>query len=324
MIEEALRLNASDIHLLPHEQGWRVHLRVEGLLQDESPSHTVPFDEVVSRLKVLAGMNIAQKKLPQDGHFRHVCNNRNIDLRVATLPSVFGEAVVLRLFDRERSPFELQRLGMPVSIRDKLEELVDRPSGLILVAGPVGSGKTTTLYSLLSRLAKQGKKIVTVEDPVEARVQGALQVEICEGLGLDFARALRASVRHDPDILMIGEIRDSETARVALHAAVLGHLVLASIHAESALLAIERLIHMGVDRYRVATAVTAVIAQRLIRLDGPSPEVKTLPGRKGLFELLIPDNSLKEEILSGAAILRNRPNQLQSAGRALLLSGLIE
>lgn len=321
LLAMAMERGASDVHLVPTDGAWRVQLRIAGLLTELKGNDTVPFDEVVSRLKVLAGMNIAQKRLPQDGHLRQLVGRRKLDIRVATLPCLHGEAVVLRLFDRDESPHPLDELGMPEGILNEVEALVDRPSGLLLVAGPVGSGKTTTLYALLDRLARRGKKIVTIEDPVEARLPGTLQVEVDEELGLNFARGLRACVRHDPDVLMIGEIRDGETARAAMEAAVLGHLVLATLHADSALLALERLIHMGVPRYQVASAVTAVLAQRLLRLDGRPVLPSTPPKRRGIFDLLRPDASLKEEILSDVRLLTSKGDALREAADELVRTG---
>lgn len=322
LLGEALAQGSSDVHLIPRDGSWRVQFRVAGLLHDRPAPAEVPFAEVVSRLKVLAGLNIAQKRLPQDGHLRQSLDGREVDLRVATLPTLHGEAVVLRLFDRSRRPHPLEELGLAEDQLAVLEELLERPAGLLLVAGPVGCGKTTTLYALLERLLGAGKKVLTIEDPVEARLAGALQVEVDEALGLDFARGLRACVRHDPDVLMIGEIRDGETARAALHAAVLGHLVLATIHADSPRLALERLIHMGADRHGVASAVSAVLAQRLLRLDGPRAPRGDIPTRRGIFELLRPDRSLKEEILSGNRLLSQGKDGLLEAARRLETTGL--
>ena len=317
LIVEACSQGASDIHLSPSPSGFTVSYRIDGQLTERvTYGEETPYEELISRLKVVAKMNMAQRLLPQDGHFQRQVEGRLIDLRVAIIPSIDGEAAVLRLFDREKNRYDLNDLGLEKELSDQLTASVNEPSGMILVAGPIGSGKTTTLYALLARLAKAGKKIMTIEDPVESRIEGAIQVCVNERSGLTFAKGLKAIVRHDPDVIMIGEIRDGETARIAVSAAVLGHVVLATIHAESAMLAVERLLHLDVERYQLALAFNCVLAQRLI----PRASGK---GRVGIFEAIKPSIDFKRHILTSDGLLNDSLDGLWSDGEKKIARGLI-
>ena len=318
LICQACTIGASDIHLAPLQQGFSVTYRVDGQLREKKCyDEETPYSELISRLKVVAKMNLAQRLLPQDGHFQQEVDGRLIDLRVAIIPSMDGEAAVLRLFDRNRQRFELDDLGLEGELSNQLIAAVNEPSGMILVAGPIGSGKTTTIYALLTRLAKAGKKIMTIEDPVESRIEGAIQVCVNERAGLSFAKGLKAIVRHDPDVIMIGEIRDAETARIAVSAAVLGHVVLATIHAETAMLAVERLLHLDVERYQLAVAFNCVIAQRLV------PKAKG-KGRVGIFEAIRPSLDFKRHILTSDGLLNDDLDGLWSDGMKKVARGLVK
>jgi len=319
LLHDALEHGASDLHLLPGSDGFSIRYRINGALIEPvlSMEKRPAYENLLLRLKVLAGMDGSRRLVPHDGAMRFQWCDRTIDARVACLPCVDGEAAVLRLFDRERQGFSLDELGMDRRCLSELRSGLSEPSGLFLVAGPIGSGKTTTLYSILRELSDGGRKVMTIEDPVEARIEGAVQIAVNEKAGLTFATGLRSIVRHDPDIIMIGEIRDNQTAMVAVHAAVLGHLVLASIHAESAHLAIERLVHMDVDRYQLTIAFNAIVAQRLVR---KSPERGA--GRLGLFEVLRPDRALRERLIRGDGLLDSNLQSLWRDGQAKVARGL--
>ena len=317
LLEDAVAQGASDVHLTPGESRFSLSLRTDGRLYvQDVPEDAPPYEELISRIKVLAGMNIAQRQLPQDGHFRHTAGGRAIDFRAAVMPTIDGESAVLRVFDRNRRSFSLATLGMSSRERRRLKEAVERPSGMVLVSGPIGSGKTTTLYAILQELAEKGKKIMTIEDPVEVRIPDAAQVEVNEAHGLDFAQGLKSMVRHDPDVIMVGEIRDAETARTAVQAAVLGHLVLATIHAESSVLAVERLLHLDVDRYELAVAFNCILSQRLI------PRANAT-GRSGIFDVFVPDEIFKRDVLSSDGLLREYGDGLRQAGLRKVRTGEI-
>ena len=265
MISQAVGERASDIHIEPHEDEIVIRFRVDGVLR---PVMTFPkslHSLLTTRIKVMAGMNIAEKRLPQDGRILTSVDGRDLDLRVSTLPTVYGEKVVMRILDRSDILIGLEKLGLLEDSLEKIKRLISTPYGLILVTGPTGSGKTTTLYSMLKELNSTERNIVTVEDPVEYQLEGVNQVQVNEKAGLTFSSILRSVLRQDPDIIMVGEIRDTETAEIAIRSALTGHLVLSTLHTNDAPSAIARLIDMGVEPYLVASSVIGVIAQRLAR-----------------------------------------------------------
>ncbi|MGN8119800.1 GspE/PulE family protein [Labrys sp. 22185] len=265
MIDRAVDGGASDIHILPTALGGRVRVRVDGVLRDLSNWSRELTLAVTSRLKVMAGLDIAESRLPQDGRLRAPHRGVEIDFRMATIPHIHGEGIVLRVLHRVRATPDLGTLGLPREVLGGLESLVASPNGLLLVTGPTGSGKTTTLYATLQRLARPDRNIVTVEDPVEHALEGTAQVQVERKIGFDFAQALRSILRHDPDVVMVGEIRDAETASIAVRAALTGHLVLATVHTNSALDAVPRLIDMGIEPWLLASTLRGCMAQRLVR-----------------------------------------------------------
>ncbi len=285
VLEPAVEEKASDIHFEPFENEFKVRVRVDGTLRDAAtlpPRLALP---VVSRVKVLAGLNIAERRAPQDGRIRLVTAGRPVDLRVSTLPTQFGESVVLRVLDRGASPPGLSELGMSAAVETAVRAAVQRPSGLVLVTGPTGSGKTTTLYSCLRILNEPEVKILTAEDPVEYEIEGVMQLPVQPAIGLTFAAALRAFLRQDPDVLMVGEIRDLETAQIAIQAALTGHLVLSTLHTNDAAGAIARLVDMGVEPFLLSATLEAVLAQRLVRCVCPDCSEPYIPESSGLQSL---------------------------------------
>jgi len=263
--EEAIAVGASDIHFEPRRHDLRVRLRVDGRMVDY---RVVPADlaaPAVSRIKVIANLNLGEKRLPQDGRTSFVIGGKSVDVRVATSPTVFGEAAVLRILDRSAVPLELEGLGLAPDVTEVLKRAGRMPHGIFLVTGPTGSGKTTTLYALLETFTGSPKKVLSVEDPVEYHFEHVSQTQAAPHLGLTFAAALRSFLRQDPDIILVGEIRDPETAAVAIQAAMTGHLVLASVHANDALAVLPRLLDMGVEPYQLAAAFRGAVAQRLVR-----------------------------------------------------------
>lgn len=265
IIAQAVQFGASDIHLEPMENGGRVRLRTDGMLHEEAELAKPVMQGVVSRIKVLAGMDIAEKRLPQDGSIRLELDGRSVDLRISTLPTILGEKAVIRILDRERFNLKLDELNFTTANLKLYRSLYCFGSGVVLLTGPTGSGKTTTLYATLSGLNNSGRNIVTIEDPVEYRIAGISQVAVNEKAGLTFASGLRSILRQDPDIMMIGEIRDIDTAQTAIHAALTGHLVFSTLHTNSAAGAVVRLVDMGIEPFLVASALRGVVAQRLVR-----------------------------------------------------------
>lgn len=265
IIAQAVQSGASDIHLEPMENGGRVRLRTDGVLHEEAELAKPVMQGVVSRIKVLAGMDIAEKRLPQDGSIRLELDGRSVDLRISTLPTILGEKAVIRILDRERFNLKLDELNFTPANLKLYRSLYSIGSGVVLLTGPTGSGKTTTLYATLSELNNSGRNIVTIEDPVEYRIAGISQVAVNEKAGLTFASGLRSILRQDPDIMMIGEIRDIDTAQTAIHAALTGHLVFSTLHTNSAAGAVVRLVDMGIEPFLVASALRGVVAQRLVR-----------------------------------------------------------
>lgn len=326
LILEALEARASDVHLEGFADGLRVRYRIDGVLQPAPSPPPQLTAAVISRLKIMADLDIAERRLPQDGRIRLRLQDRTVDVRVATAPTLHGESVVLRLLDREQGRRSLAEMGMGRDVLHRFTEVVARTHGIVLVTGPTGSGKTTTLYGAIELLRTGREKILTVEDPVEYELAGVPQVPVNEKAGVTFASALRALLRQDPDILLVGEIRDGETAQVATQAALTGHLVLSTLHTNDAPSAITRLLDLGVPPYLVASTVEAILAQRLVRrlcvhcraVGTPSPaELRRLGdpqpplsqvwravgcghcrdtgyrGRQGVFELLVMDDTLR-------------------------------
>ncbi len=267
ILVEAIDQRASDIHFEPYENDFVVRYRIDGVLHPANvPAEIRRFQNaIISRIKILSSLNIAEKRLPQDGGFKVKLHGREVDLRVSIIPMAFGEGSVLRILDKTSVRLSLPDLGMEGPLLDRFREIIDRPHGIILVTGPTGSGKTTTLYAALNAIVSDELKILTIEDPIEYYLAGVNQVQVLPKIGLDFARGLRAFLRHDPDVILVGEIRDRETAEVAINASLTGHLVFSTLHTNDAVSANTRLLDMGVEPFLVASSLEAVMAQRLVR-----------------------------------------------------------
>jgi general secretion pathway protein E len=266
LFERAVELRASDIHVEPGRSGLAVRMRVDGLLRSVPAPVGVPPAALISRIKILAGLNIAERRLPQDGAARVRVGRIEIDIRVATMPTQHGESSVMRLLPRDRGLLEIAKLGLSRTDEGKLSHLLTLPHGMIVITGPTGSGKTTSLATMLSILNEPTRKILTIEDPVEYEIPGINQSQVKPAIGLTFATAMRAFVRQDPDVIMVGEVRDPETANIAIHAALTGHLVLTTLHTETAAAAVPRLVDLGVESFLLQSTLRAVIAQRLVRV----------------------------------------------------------
>jgi type IV pilus assembly protein PilB len=287
-IAQAINRRASDIHLEPYESDFRVRYRIDGVLYEVASPPKNLQGAIISRLKILSQLDIAERRLPQDGRFRMKIKDKTIDLRLSTLPTIFGEKVVMRLLDKGNLALDLKDLGFQGEILEQFEKAINSPYGMVVVTGPTGSGKTTTLYSALSKVNSPGKNIITVEDPVEYRIHGINQVQVQPKIGLTFAAGLRSILRQDPDIVMVGEVRDLETAEIAIRAALTGHLVFTTLHTNDAVGTLARLTDMGVEPFLVSSAVNLVIAQRLVRKIcpdckkeyAPSPELVKLVKEK--------------------------------------------
>jgi general secretion pathway protein E len=327
MIADAIEKRASDIHIEPFEKEFRIRFRVDGVLFNQEPPPRELKAAIISRLKLMAKLNIAERRLPQDGRIKIKLLGREVDLRVSTLPTLYGESVVMRLLDRSAGDFfDLRRLGFDDHMLARMEHFTSLPHGIFLVTGPTGSGKSTTLYSALKRINLPDKKIITIEDPVEYQMDGINQIHVNPQIGLTFAAGLRHIVRQDPDVIMVGEIRDRETADIAIRAALTGHLVFSTLHTNDAPSAITRLIEMGVENYLLTSSLVAVLAQRLVRIiceqcirpsgttlspDGET--VQTFRGagcekcngtgyssRVGIFEMMELDDEIRGYIMSNA------------------------
>jgi len=266
VFEDAVQVNASDVHIEPQENKVQIRFRIDGALNPQTDADSRIGPALVLRLKLMAGLDISEKRLPQDGRLNVIVRDQKIDVRMSSMPTQYGESVVLRLLNRKATLQTLDRLGMPGDMLERFRELLQRTAGMILVTGPTGSGKTTTLYAALAELNTVDRKILTVEDPVEYRVLGINQVQVNEKIDLTFARVLRSALRQDPDVILIGEIRDEDTAQIGLRAALTGHLVFSTLHTKDAASTPIRLVDMGAPGYMVATSVHAVIAQRLVRM----------------------------------------------------------
>ena len=357
---KAIKVGASDIHFEPYEKSFRVRYRVDGVMRREMTLPVQIKNAIVSRLKIMAKLDIAERRLPQDGRIKlRLGKGREMDFRVSTVPVLFGEKVVLRLLDKSALQLDMTKLGFEESSLEDFKNALRKPVGMILVTGPTGSGKTTTLYSALSELNKETENITTAEDPIEYNFMGINQVQMHEEIGLTFASALRAFLRQDPDIIMVGEIRDFETAQIAVQAALTGHLVLSTVHTNDAPGTVTRLIDMGIEPFLISSAVILILAQRLVRkicaeckepikvhpqllIDlGVSPdEVKTFPvykgrgcsicnntgykGRVGLYEVMPIKEEIKELILSRASTSEIKKEAMRLGMKTLRQSGIIK
>jgi general secretion pathway protein E/type IV pilus assembly protein PilB len=345
IIVEAVNERASDIHIEPYEHHMAIRYRIDGVLQEASvPPQMHRFQAaIISRIKILANLNIAERRIPQDGRIKFQVGGRQVDVRVSVIPMIFGEGVVMRLLDKANVLFTLQQLGMDETTYGMFKGLIDRPHGIFLVTGPTGSGKTTTLYAALNAIIGPGLKVITVEDPVEYNLQGVNQIPVNHQVGMTFEKGLRAILRHDPDVVMIGEIRDLETASAATQAAMTGHLVLSTLHTNDAASSAMRLIEMGVEPFLVSSTMIGAMAQRLVRRPCSKckelyePDLATLPrdlilepgqkltrglgcphcrgtgfrGRTGLYELMVMNDAIAEKIIDRAP-----SPQIVAAGRA--------
>ena len=331
LFAKAVEQNATDIHIEALETGPRVRLRIDGILVETQAVERHLHEGVVSRLKILAGMDISERRLPQDGRIRQKLSGRLIDIRVASAPTVHGETLVLRLLDNSVQHAELEKLTLPKQAKDRLMRALNQPNGLILVTGPTGSGKTTTLHAALAEINETGRKIITIENPVEIQTHGLIQIDIKPDLGWTFAQALRSILRHDPDVLMVGEIRDAETAELAIRAALTGHLVLSTLHTNRASEAVLRLKNMGVPDYMLQSVLRLVGAQRLVRtlcqncaapIDTPNdPAHRELLGR---FAKIDPSLGEPSEMRPHSAVGCAQCNSSGYAGRQALFEMMDE
>jgi type IV pilus assembly protein PilB len=264
-MHQAIKERASDIHFEPFEREFKIRYRVDGTLYEMAPPPVHLATSVISRVKVMANMNIAERRIPQDGRIMTTVGGKSVDMRVNSLPTQHGESVVLRVLDRSSIQLELSDLGMGESLRNYIEETIHKPNGIFIVTGPTGAGKTTTLYACLRKINTIDAKLLTAEDPVEYELDGIMQVPINDAVGLTFAKALRSFLRQDPDRIMVGEMRDLETAQIAIQASLTGHLVLSTLHTNDSAGAVTRLVDMGVEPFLVAATLEGVLAQRLLR-----------------------------------------------------------
>ena len=289
IIIDAVNKGASDIHFDPHDEVLKIRIRVDGILQNYADVPNLFKNNLITRIKIISGMNITETRLPQDGAIKQVLNNLNLDMRVSSLPTKKGEKIVIRILDYSMSLKGIEYLYFNESNYQKILKMINNPNGIILVTGATGSGKSTTVYSFLQKLNVEGVNIITVEDPVEMDIEGISQVQVNSDIGLDFSTVLRSILRQDPNVIMIGEIRDGETARIAVRASITGHLVLSTIHTNNALNTIERLTDMDVERYLLASALTGIVSQKLARKLCPKCRVKreTTPYEKKLFKAVI-------------------------------------
>jgi general secretion pathway protein E/type IV pilus assembly protein PilB len=332
---DAINERASDIHIEPYEKGLSIRCRIDGVLHDASvPPQVKRFQAaIISRIKIMANLNIAEKRLPQDGRIKLQVGGKQVDIRVSIIPMLFGEGIVMRILNKSTVLYTLPQLGMAQDTFAVFEELIARPHGIMLVTGPTGSGKTTTLYAALQAIVSSEIKVLTVEDPVEYHLDGVNQIQVHSKIGMTFARGLRAILRHDPDVVMIGEIRDLETAEAAIQAALTGHMVFSTLHTNDAASSATRLLDMGVEPFLVTSTLEAAMAQRLVRTicadcrEAYEPDVEKLPpdlklqpgqplyrgagcrkcrqtgykGRTGLFELMVASDPIRERIMARAS-----------------------
>jgi len=357
VLAQAIRDKASDIHFEPFEHEFKIRYRIDGALYEVSPPPKNLALPILSRLKVLANLNIAERRLPQDGRIKLNLGGRAVDLRVSTLPTQFGESLVLRVLDQGAVRLQLTQIGLPADVLQGVGDIIHRPNGIFIVTGPTGSGKTTTLYSCLTALNSIDAKLLTVEDPVEYEIDGVMQVPVNLGAGLTFARALRTFLRQDPDIVMVGEIRDLETAQIAIQASLTGHLVLSTLHTNDAPGTVTRLVDMGIEPFLLASTLEAVLAQRLLRRICPACKTAYTPdaallhqlamdpltvrgrefyrgvgcascnllgykGRFGIFEFLRMSDSLRELVVRGASLVELRQKASEEGMTSLRAAGL--
>ncbi|MCK5801362.1 MAG: type II/IV secretion system protein [Lentisphaeria bacterium] len=321
MFNRAAEMGASDIHIEPGDEELAIRYRIDGVLQTVQTPPAAQYPAIASRVKLLAAMNIAERRLPQDGRIDMTIGQYQIDIRVSTVPSMHGESIVLRLLQKESEIFDLETVGMPEAMNTEFQRLFHMPHGMILVVGPTGSGKSTSLYCVMKMLNSDERKIITVEDPVEYQLSGLTQIQVRPSIGLTFANGLRSIVRQDPDIILVGEIRDGETAEIAIHAALTGHLVLSTLHTNDAAGAVSRLLEMGVESFLISSALLCVVSQRLVRRvcaecggEGRIPVEDDVPdtadatrrcrsclgsgyrGRVGIFEMLLVDEDIRKAV----------------------------
>ena len=347
-LTQAVRTRASDVHLEPLSDRMRMRYRIDGVLHEVSSPPKALQGSIISRLKIMAGLNIAEKRLPQDGRLQVTVEQRALDVRISTLPALHGESVVMRLLDRSQPVRGLHELGLPAPLQQQWQALIARPYGMVLVTGPTGSGKTTTLYATLGMLNQPTKKLITVEDPVEYQLSGVNQTQVKPAIGLTFASGLRAMLRQAPDVILVGEIRDQETAQIAIQAALTGHLVFSTLHTNDAASAVTRLIDMGIAPFLVASTIQGVLAQRLVRQlcsacrqpRPPTPDERAFLepppmkelfgsagcdrcrgsgyfGRLGVYELLAISESLRALIVAKSAAPRLQQQAAQEGMRTL-------
>lgn len=297
MFSKAVKSRASDIHIEPYQQELTVRFRIDGLLYPMFAPPKRLHPSIISRIKVMAGLNIAEKRMPQDGRIEIRVGDKNIDIRVSTLPTVYGERAVLRLLDKSSRLFELHELGIPEDQLARIRKLISLSHGIVLVTGPTGSGKTTTLYAALSEINTPEKNVITIEDPVEYQIPGIGQVPVNRKVGLTFANGLRTIVRQDPDVILVGEIRDLETAEIAIQAALTGHLVFSTLHTNDAASAVTRLIDMGIEPFLITSSVLAIVAQRLVRTICPYCKQPLEMGVDVMKELAIDEDDLNRAML---------------------------
>lgn len=357
VLAQAIKDKASDIHFEPFEKEFKIRYRIDGALYEMSPPPRELAVPIISRVKILGDLNIAERRVPQDGKVRLVVAGRHVDLRVSTLPTQFGESVVLRVLDQGATQLELNSLGMPEDVLASVEKSIDRPNGIFISTGPTGSGKTTTLYSCLKRLNQIESKLMTAEDPIEYEIDGIMQVGVNPHIGLTFSSTLKSFLRQDPDIIMVGEIRDLDTAQIAIQASLTGHLVLSTLHTNDAAGAVTRLMDMGVEPFLISSSLEAVLAQRLLRKICPNCRRAYLPdaallqqlnldsgilqqkeffrgtgcgscantgytGRQGIFEMLSVSESVRELISEGSPAAAVREQALNEGMRTLREDGL--
>ncbi|MFP4107860.1 MAG: type IV-A pilus assembly ATPase PilB [Desulfonatronovibrio sp.] len=360
IIMEAISKRASDIHIEPYEKDFRVRMRLDGMLKEVMRPPKTMKNSIISRLKIMSHLNIAEKRLPQDGRIKvRTPDGRDIEFRVSILPTLFGEKVVMRILDKSALQVDMVKLGLEESSFKAFEAAIKKPYGMVLVTGPTGSGKTTSLYSAIMELNKEGVNISTAEDPVEFSLKGVNQVQVMEEVGLTFAAALRSFLRQDPDIILVGEIRDLETAEIGVKAALTGHLVLATLHTNDAPSTLTRMVNMGVDGFLVASAVNTIMSQRLVRRLCPVCKVPDemdkagllemgmseqeisdaqiyqangcdecnqtgFRGRTGLYEVLTVSSRIQEQILAGGSELVLRKTAIEEGMITMRRSGLIK
>ncbi len=357
VLQQAIKDKASDVHFEPFEGQFRIRYRIDGALYEMAPPPKNLAIPVISRIKVLSNMNISESRVPQDGRIKITIAGRPVDLRVSTLPTQFGESVVLRVLDKSVVNLDLEALSLPSDTLSTIRELVNRPNGIFIVTGPTGSGKTTTLYSALREVNTVETKILTAEDPVEYEIDGIMQVAVNHQVGLDFARGLRAFLRQDPDKIMVGEIRDLETAQIAVQASLTGHVVLSTLHTNDAPGAVTRLVDMGLEPFLISASLEAILAQRLVRRICPDCRIAYEPsqelidmlevdpieiadkdfyygegcpkcsntgyrGRVGLFEMIVVSDAIRELINQRAPTLAIRQKALEQGMRSLRNDGL--